>query len=176
MFEEQKLAEANYFYSRMMSEVGDRIAFVFDLSAFLSSARSVLQYALKEAEKKKDGQQWYDNHIINSRILSFFKDKRNINIHTEPVKTDIPLTTIERTLNISTSLSWTITDTQSGKVESEYHEPLKPQSESRTKITHRFTFPDWNGSEDILTLCQKYLDELKMVVSDGLNKKILTKQ
>ena len=55
MYEQEKLGEANYFYSRMLSEAVDRDAFIFNLSAFLSSARSVLQYAFKEAQTKSGG-------------------------------------------------------------------------------------------------------------------------
>lgn len=54
--ERSKLAEARYFYSRMRKEVDDREAFTCNLSAFLAAARSVLQYALKEAKTKTGGQ------------------------------------------------------------------------------------------------------------------------
>ncbi len=50
MYEKDKIIEAEYFYSRMSQEQNDRDAFRHNLSAFLSAARSVLQYALKEAE------------------------------------------------------------------------------------------------------------------------------
>ncbi len=50
MHEKDKIIEAEYFYSRMKQEQHDRDAFRHNLSAFLSAARSVLQYALKEAE------------------------------------------------------------------------------------------------------------------------------
>lgn len=178
MHEETKLAEANYFYSRMLLEAGDRDAFIFNLSAFLSSARSVLQYALKEAQTKTGGQQWYDEQIGASNVLSFFKDKRDINIHTEPVKAHQHTTVeLKATLHLSSSLSIKVFDAQ-GNLKSEYNEQPKPapkQSDSSPKITHRFTFPDWAGGEDIPALCQLYIDELKRVVQDGLSKGFLTK-
>jgi hypothetical protein len=47
-----KLAEAEYFYGRMQAERYNDAAFLHNLSAFLAAARSVLQYALKEAKAK----------------------------------------------------------------------------------------------------------------------------
>ncbi len=63
MYERDKIIEAEYFYTRMKQEQKDRDAFRYNLSAFLSAARSVLQYALKEAETRTGGQQWYDNQV-----------------------------------------------------------------------------------------------------------------
>jgi hypothetical protein len=76
--EKRKLAEARYFYSLMRQEVNDREKFTFNLSAFLSAARSVLLYALETPKNKNGGQQWYDNHIAASSVLSFFRDKRDL--------------------------------------------------------------------------------------------------
>lgn len=58
MFEQEKLKEAKYFYSRMKEERGqeDRESFKYNLSAFLSVARSVLQYALKEVDPGENPQ------------------------------------------------------------------------------------------------------------------------
>lgn len=178
MYEQEKLDEANYFYSRMLSEIADRNAFIFNLSAFLSSARSVLQYALKEAQTKTDGHKWYDNKIRASTVLSFFKDKRDINIHSEPVRAR-QLTTIamRSTLHLSSSLSIRVFDAE-GKLKSEFKEEPKPvpkPADSVPRITQRFTFPDWSGNEDIFGLGKLYLDELARVVQDGLSKGFLTK-
>jgi hypothetical protein len=47
-----------------------------------------------------------------------------------------------------------------------------PQSEPAV-ISYKYVFPDWNGAEDVYTLCLKYLEELRAVVNDGISKGIL---
>ena len=59
----------------MKAEVNTPENFQYELSAFLSAARSILQYSLKEAQHKSGGQKWYDDYIAGSAILVFFKDK-----------------------------------------------------------------------------------------------------
>ncbi len=68
MHEEQKLKEAEYYYTRMVKEIDNGEHFLFELSAFLSAARSVMQYACKEIESssKTGGKQWYDRHMSSS--------------------------------------------------------------------------------------------------------------
>ena len=178
MYEKSKLKEAGYFYSRMVSEIDNRDNLLFDLSAFLSAARSVLQYAFKEAQTKYGGQQWYDNHITSSKVLAFFKDKRDINVHMQPVQvnqhTSIQLTEVVRS---SESIHIKKFD-QTGRLIGEYSsEPSEPPAapEIPPKVTHQFTFPDWSGTEDVLQLCHLYLNELQCVVEDGQNNGSLTK-
>ena len=50
MNEYTKLKEAQYFNSEMVKKQLNRDSFNYNLSAFLSSARSILQYALEEAK------------------------------------------------------------------------------------------------------------------------------
>jgi hypothetical protein len=178
MHEQEKVNEAKYFYSRMLSEIDNRENFLFNLSAFLSSARSVLQYALKEARTRSGGQQWYDGHINASPTLSFFKDKRDINIHTQPIdiRQNINIEITDR-LYISDSVSIRVTD-KDGKVVSEHtSEPAPPpprEADIPPKVSNQFTFPDWPGPEDVPGLCRLYLDELVRIVADGQAKGFLT--
>jgi len=113
MYEKTKLGEAKYFYSQMSANFNDSEKFTYDLSAFLSSARSVLQYALEEAKSKNGGQVWYDRRVSASNILSFFKDKRNLNIHYEPVH---PIrhvnASITEKIGISDSISVVVRNTE----------------------------------------------------------------
>ena len=176
MYEEAKLSEATYFYSRMMIEIRNPDTFLFNLSAFLSSARSVLQYTLKEAEYKPNGKQWYEAQIFNDTVLGFFRDKRDINIHSEPVRANQHVTVeLTGTVHISGSLQVFGSD---GKViyqSQENHRPEPLLLDEPIKVTHRYTFPDWSGNEDIPTICQMYLDKLRRVVQDGLTKGIISK-
>ncbi|MCJ7655818.1 MAG: hypothetical protein MUO97_11085 [Dehalococcoidia bacterium] len=177
MHEKDKLQEARYFYSRMQAEK-DPKAFQYNLSAFLSAARSVLQYALEEAKNKKGGQKWYDAHISNRRTLPFFRDQRDINIHTEPVKPGKDYhVTMRSTIHLSSSLSIKHMD-ESGKILEERHIgngklPQEPPKDEAT-INVRYKFTDWPGDEDVMELSREYLAELKYVVEDGIRCGYLT--
>jgi hypothetical protein len=61
MYELDKIQEAEYFYDQMKVNEEKADVFKYNLSAFLSAARSALQFALKEAETKSGGIQWYDS-------------------------------------------------------------------------------------------------------------------
>ena len=63
MYEHEKLKEARYFVQRMETSVDDSELFQYDLSAFLSAARSVLRYALEEATKKPNERQWENQPV-----------------------------------------------------------------------------------------------------------------
>jgi len=184
MYELDKIKEAEYFYKQMLDTQEDSGAFKCNLSAFLSAARSVLQFACKEAITKPKGQYWYDTCVSKKLIISFFKDKRDINIHREPVKTrkDITLSLTEA-LHLSVSMgpirmvqkdkygniiSESISENQSEL------EPRKVKKQVLPKVTYRYSFEDWVGSEDIPTLCQKYIDELKTITADGLKNGFLS--
>jgi hypothetical protein len=179
--EKKKLAEAKYFYSQMHQEINDREKFTFNLSAFLSAARSVLLYVLEEAKTKKGGQQWYDNHITASPVLSFFRNKRDLNIHYEPI-TPIQHTDIitHNTVHLSGSVL-VVLDRGDSKLYQSSPEVPKSQSEAREtepqslgKTYYRFS--DWQGKEDILTLSEKYLNDLQRIIEDGVQNGFLTGQ
>ena len=178
MYENGKLAEAKYFYSRMFTDFDDRERFNYNLSAFLSSARSVLQYALEEAKTKTGGQQWYDNHMAGSSVLSFFKDKRDINIHSEPVKPVQHIhVTATATVHLSASVSVTHTDASGNILYQSPPETPKPElkkSDTPAVVMSRYVFTDWTGGQDVMALSQMYLDELDRVVKDGIHKGFLT--
>ena len=179
MYELEKLGEAKYFYDQLLTAPG-REQLPYNLSAFLSAARSILQYALEEARTKKEGQQWYDTHITQSGVLSFFKDQRDINIHTKPIKpAQHASVDIKGVVHISSSLHIRHLD-KDGNVLSESQakperpKPTKSESEPSVKTTVEYRFTDWEGTEDILILCQKYLLELDHIINDGIKKGFIT--
>lgn len=174
MNEKEKLEEARYFYSRIQAEVNDPKAYQYNLSAFLSAARSVLQYAKEEAKTKSGGQAWYDKHVSNSSILPFFRDKRDVNIHTEPVKPrkDYDVS-IKATLHLSSSLSVKLKDEKGNVIDQRCIKEAKPPNElpaGSTTVEIRYRFSDWSGGEDVTELSQKYLHELEDVIDDGIKR------
>jgi hypothetical protein len=147
----QKLAEAKYFYDRMV-EVQNTVVshnreyFIYNFSAFLSASRSVLQYMLEEIEQKKDpiqqleARQWYDKKMAASPRLKFFKDKRDINIHVSPIK---PIGHIIAIVP--------------GPVAFRYSFSVKRKPE-----------------KEVLPLCLAYLTELENFINNGVSKGYIT--
>jgi hypothetical protein len=174
----EKLREATYFYSKMIEEQEDRDVFKFNLSAFLSSARSVMQYAKKEAETKKGGKKWYHDWMVSSLVLSFFKDKRDFNIHTAPISPRKHVNvTITEVLHFSESVHIVVRD-KDGKVKEtrDIQENAQPGKEGEPSVRSesRYEFQDWSGGENVIGLCEKYIKELERVVHDGVGKGFIT--
>jgi hypothetical protein len=174
MHEKDKLEEAKYFFSKMQNEKENPAAFKHNLSAGLSSARSVGQYALDEAKTKTGGQKWYDGLMKSSPILTFFKNKRNYNIHTAPVvllkHRSITLTEIIRA---SESITIEIKD-KDGKLIgvrmiSDPPNSQIPEGSSATSETV-YRFDDWAKGEDVIALCSKYMAELERFIQEGIDK------
>jgi hypothetical protein len=116
--------------------------------------------------------------MAGNPVLSFLKDKRDINIHFGPVKPaqHINVTAIA-TVHLSASVSVTHRDASGNILYQSPPETRKPESkkpDTPAVVTSRFMFTDWTGSEDVMTLSQMYLDELQRVIKDGIHKGFLT--
>lgn len=53
-------------------------------------------------------------------------------------------------------------------------EPMPKESETPAVMGIKYKFDDWVGTEDILTLCQIYVQELENATKDGVNKGFIT--
>ena len=182
MNEIKKLEEAKYFYSKMIDEQENKDAFIHNLSAFLSAARSVLQSALKEASTKSGGQKWYDSLMASSPVLKFFKDERDVNVHTEPILPKAHYTLhAEGGVYMFGSLSAVVFD-EDGKIKQQIEGPANPstkQDEPNQKSKPipnevKYMFDSWNGNEDVLTLSKKCIQELGDVIQDGVIQGFIT--
>lgn len=176
MHENAKIAEAEFFLNRMLEAENDSQEFHFFLSAFLSAARSVLQYALEEVRGTPQAQQWYDSKISGTPILQFFKGKRDLNIHQEPVGTNRHLAIEEQVpIHISESVRVVITR-ENGTTEiresSSVPAPAR-KGESKSSISSKYYFNDWPGTEDAIKLCQSYIVELRTLVEDGTTRRYI---
>lgn len=150
MHERTKLAEARYFLDRLHAEVANPAAFGRELSAFLASARSVLQYALKEAESKPGGRQWYEQAVAADPLFRFFKNERDTNIHDQPVDPARRSTTeVASLLNIA----------DDGE-----EEFLIPYPHSRTLEHYEF---QGRPGESVLDSARRYLGLLDTFVAQG---------
>lgn len=177
MHEQDKICEARYFYSQMCGLVNDRAKFNFNLSAFLSAARSALQYVLKEAQTKTGGQAWYDCQVASIPVVKFLKDERDISIHATPIKPPAKIkATVSDTIHISNSVFVKI-ERKDGTTEEAQILPTPPPpkpDEGETSVEYQYFFQDWPGSDDVVTLCKRYLKEVKTIVADGVSKRFLT--
>jgi hypothetical protein len=163
MLEDKKIREAHFFYALALNEErkvnDDRDTFEHFLSAFLSASRSVLQYAHNEAVLggRPGGPIWYETTMSGSSVLQYFKEKRDANIHAQPVSAirefDLP---IEDSIWMGAA------------------PPIPGHVGWPAKVPDKYKFADWPGSEGILTLCMACLRELRGFVQDGQNRGFLT--
>ena len=174
MHEDSKIEEADYFLLRIATVAPQNPgAARFELSAFLTAARSVLQYAREEASTKSGGQAWYDNEVANDPIVSFLKDTRDINIHKRPLpmRTNITIGVGPAAVNISSTRTVVVTSSGDERtidwVEPPPQLPPRPAISEPPTTTYKYQFKEWPGAEDVLTLCMRYLGEIKRIVADG---------
>ena len=52
---------------------------------------------------------------------------------------------------------------------------VEKAQEPETAIQYAYTFGEWEGPEDVITLCRKHLDELASVIEDGISRGYLTR-
>jgi len=83
---QQKYNEAEYFLGMMKENIEDRQKFKYDLSAFVSAARSVTLVLQTEVKSKnRDFDEWYSKKQMlmgKDELLKFFNEQRIIVIHT----------------------------------------------------------------------------------------------
>jgi hypothetical protein len=160
MNEQSKIDEAIYFLTGIQRAVDDQQATRYEVSAFLSATRSVLQYALKEAAGKAGGQRWYDQIIKVDSVVDFLKDSRDINVHERPV----PMLT-HTTFHVGTAAM---------SISSSSATPLAPP-EPPAPRSYRYEFKGWSGPEGVAALCARYLNEVTRIVADGQAQGFLTR-
>lgn len=189
MNKDRKLREARYFLDRLtVAAADDSEGLPFLVSAFLSAARSVLQYALREMggtsviecracgeplacadcgqpqtrAARSPGIAWYEQRVGSRDVLRFMKATRDFEIHERParIRTDAIIEVAGRTLRVGSS-----------------------DSEGRVVVTSvggmPFTqrpshhFAGWPGGETVEELCAQYLSEVEALVADARAKGFL---
>jgi len=175
MNERKKLCEGQDFLGRMQAVICNRQEFCHNLSAFLSAARSVLQYACAEAKQTTGGQAWYEGRMSSDPILGWFRDKRDFNIHEAPVEPAAKATLeINETVSSGESFLVVLRDKDGNVVETRGTATPPPKVAAPTSTSSiRFTyfFIDWGGPDaDVISLCAKYLSVLESIVEDGVAK------
>ena len=95
-----------------------------------------------------------------------------MNIHTEPIKTQAQQL-IKHTLSISTSLSITISD-KDGNIKSHREINKKPAQPSKIEHSFIYKFDDWPGNEDIVALCNSFINEIEIFIDEGKKLNFIT--
>lgn len=179
MREQSKIAEARYFLRQLHALIGEREPFNYNLSAFLSAARSALQFACKEVREsdKLGGQAWYDGKVAAKPLVKFLKDKRDVSIHESPVTPSAEIeATVTSRLFLSDSVSVTV-HRKEGVTDMAVSKPDLPQPPPRevpSSLKFKYVFEDWPGTEDVIALCETYVNDIQEIVSDGQAKGYLT--
>ena len=169
MLVKDKFEEARFFLGCMAS-CTENPDFRYYLSAFLSAARSVLQYTHTEAMKQQK-QCWYDQQVGGNKILDFFKCQRNINIHQHPVASKLTISAID-SVQVTDSLKVTVR--RSDGTREIYEDPPTPPEPPKTvETTTKWRFVDWKGCECILKLSNLYLSELSAFLKAARAKGII---
>ncbi len=181
MHEDSKLDQAVRFLARMRraQDQHDKVEFTDQLAAFLSVARSVLQYVFTEAVKQKRQQAWYEKTTKAYPRIVFFKKERSFDVHERPVDPRRE-TSLEIHEGIALSHAAILPPrVSSGDVTVEPAEVAPPvahpPSEGHVEKTTRFFLAEWTaGPEDAIALAELYLEDIRAVVEDGRARGFLT--
>ena len=179
----QKYNEAEYFLEMMKDNDENRQRFEYNLSAFLSAARSVTFVLQKESSKNPEFDEWYckkQMQMKRDKLFKFLKKKRDSGIHKKIIKPRAEISTTIPPVTGATSISVeTIVRKADGTIKDyEYSEsPVKSKitpKQDNTEITEYKWFfsdcPNEYRTVDVITLCEKYLNDLKLIVEEAESK------
>jgi hypothetical protein len=187
-----KVKEAEYFFEKMKKNIEDDKVFSFNLSAFLTSARSVTFLMQKEYQHVLGFQDWYADKrklMQSDNDFEFFNDLRVATVHTKAIMPNKKVTEsiIEPAISITDSVSVRVI--RVGKVAEEY--PTQGESNDTKPVLSSFKdavepfrllgkkfarnkgsrnisrFFKERPSEDLVGMCEKYLGNLRKLVDDG---------
>lgn len=174
MNEQAKIDEARHFLTQFPTLADEYDKFVFTLSAFLSAARSALQYAREEAKHKPGGQVWYNCQVGGNSVVSFLKDARDLNIHVKPVSPNARLSVYTTDHTSPCELVLIATVHADGTMETQELSSRPSSDHVEAALRREYFFQEWSGSEDVIELCEIYLAATEMIVADGVAKGFLT--
>ncbi|MCK4733337.1 MAG: hypothetical protein KAT65_12860 [Methanophagales archaeon] len=178
---QQKYNEAEYFLGMMKENIEDRQKFKYNFSAFVSTARSVTLVLQKEFKTKNpDFNKGYSTkkQMLKDELFKFFNKKRIIVIHREG--SIDPRAEISENIDFGGAASFSVEsevrDAKGNLKDYEYseqHNKLNPASKpnSKEETKYKWFFKDWSDTdEDVITLCERYLKELKIIVEEAESK------
>ena len=154
-----KLQEAEYFLSKMKQTLEDDNVFYYNLSAFLSAARSITYYMQKQYKHRNGFEEWYSPKRIDMRAdpeLKYLNNARVEALKTVPVQTGA---TREKTSSIGLTV-----EKDTPEAEQVKEAESKPSAQSSPKTVRRF-FPEFKDM-DVMEFGEKQLVKLTKVVEE----------
>lgn len=168
----EKLNEAQYFLGRMKDVRNIREHFRWNLSAFLSAARSVtmimnVQYAGSKGFEGWLAEKMKEADLRTGGMVKYLNEQRRLTVHIRPLKPsahikvdlqmilDVHLNPAFLTGTAGTLVAGHLTQDNSMKIE-------KTQE---TKVEHTYYFDDVKD-RDVLSICGVYFEEMKTVVAE----------
>lgn len=172
MLAEEKLREAEYFLGQMKANTQDPDAFRWNLSAFLSAARSVTFYLQKEFRGNPDFDSWYPEKqalLAADTEAKYFDEARVSSIHVRAVS---PRKTVDVRMyeSVGVSESFRFELIREGRVVAtgESHSPPSPPPQPKpTEVEISYFFADFPGGEkEVLQACEEHVTKLRDLLED----------
>jgi len=167
----EKLLEAKYFLERMVENQDKRDVFKYNLSAFLSAARSVTWIMQREFGKVPGFIEWYriqQDKMRSDEKMRILGDKRHATTHEEPVRphAQVGVTVTER-LIMTDSVSVVVTHADGTIERSDSTSPPPPPASATTQPNAEWR---WSFDEipdmDVITVCREHMSKLESIVAD----------
>lgn len=142
-------------------------------SAFLTSARSVIQYVSHACEKSNKSR-WYHQQIRRFKTFEFFKKLRNTNVHEAIVipgcRLRVSQPAFTRAIGV---LSMEMRDSQGNVIDS-HREPVQwhvPNEAPSVEVTYQLQYR--GQPVELFALCERYLDQVKAFVDLAKRDKVV---
>lgn len=174
---EIKLNEAKYFLEQMKQHIDSPEEFVYNLSAFLSAARSVTFIMQNEFSKIPEFREWYrrkQKKMENSELFRFFNGLRVAAIHRKVV---IPNRNVKieftETITVGDSIVVEARDKDGNLLqrhESDFQPESSVENEHEDVKTEVYWYFDEKPESDAITLCTRYIEELELLVKECTEK------
>ena len=160
-----KLQEAEHFLSLMKQTFDDDNLFSFNLSTFLSAARSITFYMQKQYKRRDGFAEWYCPYQIKMSAdpeLKYLSKARIEDVHIEPVSIET-----EATSSIAGIINLIKEGCDESKSEYSTEVKLKPLAQNTPTIVRRCF--KYFGGVDVKEFCEKQLEKLAKFVEECEN-------
>ena len=170
-----KVQEAMYFLQRMEDEQADRDACKYNLSAYLSAARSVTFFMQKEFARAPDFEEWYATEqeaIRRDPVMPFYLEARNRTLHQEyvPTRTRIRVD-VNDSVGVSDSVGVVVRrgDGTLERWDAGEQRPERPAEPTPSEINVEWKWyfqnpPSGAKERDVMALCAAYVSALGALV------------
>lgn len=167
----EKLDEAAYFLKQLKKNQSDKQSVQCNLSAFLSSARSVTYVMQSEFSQIEGFKEWYVKERLKlkkSQQMILLNEKRVITIHKKPIKPKGNVSiNITESMNITSYVEIFAQNPDGTKKlvsSTKPKEKHKPMS-TKTEIKYEWHYDDYQ-QQDVITISEEQLSTLRALVDD----------